>query len=159
LIGRLKYQPLAPRTQAVAQLAQAAQVVLPDDLMMRSSQVKALHHAGMEIGGHTMNHPILATLDEAAARAEIVGGKHALENLLGAAVPLFAYPNGGPGTDFLARDVALVRAAGFEGAVTTSAGSGPPDLWQLPRFTPWDRSEVRFNLRMVRNLCSASAAV
>lgn len=159
LIGRLKYLPLAQRALIVEQLALAARCALPDDLMMRSSQVKALRHAGMEIGGHTVHHPILATLDEAAARAEIVGGKQALENLLGAPVPLFAYPNGGPGTDFLARDVALVRAAGFEGAVTTAPGGGPPDLWQLPRFTPWDRDEVRFNLRMVRNLWSACATV
>lgn len=159
LIGRLKYLPLAQRAQAVAHLVQAAQAALPDDLMLRSHQVKQLRHAGIDIGGHTINHPILATLDDAAARDEIVGGKQALENLLGAPVPLFAYPNGGPGTDFTARDVALVRAAGFAGAVTTAAGGGHPDPWQLPRFTPWDRGQARFNLRMARNLRSACATV
>ena len=159
LLKVLKYLPLAQRGQAVQSLVHAARCALPDDLMMRSSQVKQLRHAGMEIGGHTVNHPILAALDDLAARDEIVAGKQTLENLLGSQVPLFAYPNGGPGTDFLARDVALVRAAGFEGAVTTSSGGGHCDLWQLPRFTPWDRREVRFNLRMARNLLSSSTTV
>ena len=157
LIKSLKYLPLAQRAQAVQHLAHAARCALPDDLMMCSSQVQQLRHAGMEIGGHTVNHPILAALDDREARDEIVTGKQTLENLLGTPVSLFAYPNGGPGVDFLARDVDLVRAAGFEGAVTTSAGGGQRDLWQLPRFTPWDQRQVCFNLRMARNLLSDSA--
>jgi hypothetical protein len=26
------------------------------------------------------------------------------------------------------------------------------DLWQLPRFTPWERNGLRFGLRMLGNL-------
>ncbi|MET0320091.1 MAG: polysaccharide deacetylase family protein, partial [Duganella sp.] len=72
---------------------------------------------------------------------------------------LFAYPNGRPGTDYRACHVALVRQAGFEGAVTTSPGAGLADVWQLPRFTPWDARQWRFHLRLARNLRVPCATV
>ena len=59
---------------------------------------------------------------DATAR-EIVDGKAALQALTGREVPLFAYPNGGPGRDFTAEHVAEMRAAGFEAAVTTAIGA------------------------------------
>jgi peptidoglycan/xylan/chitin deacetylase (PgdA/CDA1 family) len=127
---------------------------LPDDLMMTSEQIRLLHRAGMEIGGHTVNHPIVARMDGAAARNEIAGGKEALEGIIGAPVRLFAYPNGKPGTDYLADHVAMVKSLGFEAAVSTSWGAATidSDPYQLPRFTPWDREQFRFTLRMLQNL-------
>jgi peptidoglycan/xylan/chitin deacetylase (PgdA/CDA1 family) len=153
LIGQLKYLPMAERQQQVDRLALLAGGPLPSRLMMDDEQVRQLHRAGMAIGGHTVNHPILARLPAAEARAEIAAGKAALEQLTGAPVRLFAYPNGKPGTDYLAEHVAMVRELGFEAAVSTAWGaSRQPDLFQLPRFTPWDRTPRRFTLRMARNL-------
>lgn len=154
LIGQLKYLPLDERIEQVARLADSVGCVLPDDLMMSSSQVRQLHSSGMEIGGHTVRHPILATLDPGAARAEIADGKRALEELTGAPLRLFAYPNGKPGTDYRIEHVQMVRELGFEAAVSTSWGAqrGAPDLYQLPRFTPWDRGRLRFALRLAQNL-------
>ena len=129
---------------------------------MGPAQIKRLHDAGMEIGGHTVNHPILTVLDEAQARAEIVGGKRCLEEITGAPVTLFAYPNGKPGQDYGPRDVKLVRQAGFAAAVSTTPGaaSRTSDQFQLPRFTPWDRKPGRFGLRLLANCArSAPAAV
>lgn len=40
---------------------------LRPDLMMRSDQVVELHRAGMEIGGHTVRHPILRLTTDAEA--------------------------------------------------------------------------------------------
>ncbi|TWI63020.1 polysaccharide deacetylase [Pseudoduganella lurida] len=155
LIGQLKYLPLAERHDKVARLVALAGVPLPDDLMMTTAQVQGLHAAGMAIGAHTINHPILARLSDAAARDEIAHGKLALEDLVGAPVTLLAYPNGRPGEDYDARHVAMARELRFEGAVSTSWGSRRrPDLFQLPRFTPWDRSPLRFALRLARNLAT-----
>jgi peptidoglycan/xylan/chitin deacetylase (PgdA/CDA1 family) len=127
---------------------------LPNDLMLSSTQLRALRDAGMLIGGHTRSHPILARLDDADAREEIVGGKQRLEALLGEPISLFAYPNGKPEEDFAARHAAMARAAGFEAALTTAAGMARQDTdpFQLPRFTPWDRTHWRFGLRMARNM-------
>ena len=81
-------------------------------------------------------------------------------NLLGQAVPLFAYPNGKPGEDYDERSVALAREAGFEAAFNTVRGAATAgsDLFELPRFTPWDRSRFRFGARMFSTLCRPGRA-
>jgi peptidoglycan/xylan/chitin deacetylase (PgdA/CDA1 family) len=121
--------------------------------MMTTAQVQQLHGAGMAIGGHTVNHPILARLDVAEARREMMEGKAALEAMTGEPVRLFAYPNGKPHEDYQAEHVALARELGFEAAVSTAWGARrePADVYQLPRFTPWDRDPLRFVVRLARN--------
>lgn len=154
LLGALKYLPLESRQSQVEEMRALVPVDLPGDLMMSTEQVRMLHGAGMEIGGHTVSHPILARLDPAAARAEIANGKEALEGIIRAPLQLFAYPNGKPGQDYLSDHVGMVRDLGFEAAVSTAWGAAPrgADLYQLPRFTPWDRGRVRFMLRMAQNM-------
>ncbi len=154
LIGKLKYLPMAQRQEQVDWLIALCGLQLRDDLMMSSAQLRQLHAAGMEIGAHTVNHPILARLPTMQARAEIEMGKLALEAMTGAPVRLLAYPNGKPGEDYTAEHVAIARDLGFEGAVSTAWGAsqGAPDLFQLPRFTPWDRRAAPFLLRLARNL-------
>jgi peptidoglycan/xylan/chitin deacetylase (PgdA/CDA1 family) len=151
LIGQLMYRSVGERRALVVQLAAAMHSTLPADLMMRPAQIKRLHDEGMEIGGHTVNHPILATLDEDEARAEIVEGKRQLEEITGAPVTLFAYPNGKPGRDYGPRDVGLVREAGFAAAVSTLGGvaNRGSNLFQLPRFGPWDRDPRRLGVRLL----------
>jgi peptidoglycan/xylan/chitin deacetylase (PgdA/CDA1 family) len=161
VIDACKYLPAAARAQAVAEVARVAATTLPDDLMMRSEQVQQLHRAGMEVGGHTINHPILARLPIDEARQEIVGGKQALEAMLQSPVSTFAYPNGRPGEDYQPEHVGLARAAGFVTAVSTCPGaaSGSSDTLQLPRFTPWDQVPWSFALRMARNLRGSAGPV
>jgi peptidoglycan/xylan/chitin deacetylase (PgdA/CDA1 family) len=115
----------------------------------------------MEIGGHTVNHPILARLDPAQARREIADGKEALEALVGSPVRSFAYPNGKPGQDYLAEHARMAREIGFDAAVSTSwgAASQASDSFQLPRFTPWDQGHGRFVLRMLQNMRRAGTTV
>jgi peptidoglycan/xylan/chitin deacetylase (PgdA/CDA1 family) len=124
---------------------------LPDDLMMRSEQVVQLHAAGMEIGGHTVRHPILRVLPDAEARAEIAEGRERLQEVIGAPVSVFAYPNGRPGEDYDARHVEMVRQMGFAGAVSTSprVALRTDDAFELPRFTPWDRNAARWVGRLL----------
>jgi peptidoglycan/xylan/chitin deacetylase (PgdA/CDA1 family) len=154
LISQLKYLPLVDRFDRVNRLVEAVGVELPTDLMMTTTQVLQLRNARMGIGAHTVNHPILASTPLGTARAEILEGKQTLEAMLGENVPLFAYPNGKPGADYRAEHVALVKELGFEGAVSTAWGAcrGKPDVYQLPRFSPWDRTALRFAVRMARNM-------
>jgi peptidoglycan/xylan/chitin deacetylase (PgdA/CDA1 family) len=154
LIDVAKYLPMHDRVAFAEAVVRASGASIPNDLMMSSEQVLALRRAGMTVGGHTTNHPILAGLDRLQARQEIETGKGALEQLLQEAVTLFAYPNGKPGRDFLPEHAELAREVGFRFAVTTAPGaaSASTDRFQLPRFTPWDRSHWRFGLRMARNL-------
>lgn len=154
LIDKLKYLPYEARAAQVEKLSTLIAADLPDTLMMTSAQVRQLHDAGMEIGGHTLTHPILASIDDTVAHTEITAGKAKLEAITGAPLRLFAYPNGKPGKDYLPAHVKIVRDAGFEAAVSTAWGAArqDSDMFQLPRFTPWDKSEWRYVLRMAQNM-------
>lgn len=154
IIRNAKYLPQPERDQRVAQLAGQAGSPLPEQLMMRAEQVLILRQAGMDIGGHTHSHPILARLTETDAECEIRRGRDELEALLGEPVRLFAYPNGRPGQDYFEQHVAMVRKAGFDAAVSTAWGGARhnTDRFQLPRFTPWDRTPTRFLLRLAHKI-------
>jgi len=157
ILPKIKYLLPDAREAAAAQLASRAEVDhLPNDLMMTTAQLKNLHAAGMEIGGHTHRHPILAKLDRDAARVEIAAGKTVLEDKLGTRVRLFAYPNGKPVSDYLPEQAEIVRELGFEGAVSTSHGvsTGRSDIYQLARFTPWDTKPTAYALRLLQNMAT-----
>ncbi|MDP2005221.1 MAG: polysaccharide deacetylase family protein [Rubrivivax sp.] len=149
-----KYLPVQERQALVDAVANRAEVVPPVDLMMSSAQVREMRAMGMQIGAHTVSHPILARLSRTEARAEIEGSKQSLESMLGEAVSLFAYPNGKPGEDYSPESVELVREAGFATAVSTTWGvsTRQTDRHQLLRFTPWDRGRLGFGLRLWRNM-------
>lgn len=154
VIGQIKYLPVAERLALTTEIARKAQVEPPTDLMMRSDEVRQLHRLGMGIGAHTVTHPILARLSRDEARAEMSDGRRALQDILGEPVGLFAYPNGKPGADYLPEHPELARELGFDAAVSTAWGAADirTDLFQIPRFTPWDRTRLRFGARMLRNL-------
>ena len=155
LLNAMKYLPLAERRHLSECFAERAQVAPRRDLMMTGDRVQALALGGMQIGAHTVSHPIMARLDDASAERELARSKDELESLLKQPVTLFAYPNGKPGVDYSRRDVALVRRLGFKAAVSTAPGAAchaDDRLFELPRFTPWDRSRWRFALRLANNL-------
>lgn len=154
LVKALKYRPFSEREAQSWRLLEDAGARPPEQLMMTSDQVLALHKAGMEIGAHTVLHPILTKLSLDEARREMVNGRAQLEAITGARVGLFAYPNGRPEMDFSADHVALVSALGFDAAVTTGWGAAQTgdDLFQLPRFTPWGTAATNFKLRLGLNI-------
>ena len=157
LIGQIKYRPVAERITLTENIARIANVQLPQNLMMTSTEVKAMRQAGMQIGAHTVSHPILAKLTDEQARQEIGDSKRFLEQLLGEPVAVFAYPNGKPGEDYLPQSVEVVRSLGFDAAVSTQWGASRmgDDPLQIKRFTPWDRTRLRFGLRLLRTLASS----
>ncbi|MDB5951707.1 MAG: carbohydrate esterase family protein [Massilia sp.] len=152
LIAAIKYLPPDERLERVRRMAHRF-----TPTMLSSDQLIALHRAGMEIGAHTVSHPILTSVSNAQARAEIADCRARLEEIIQHKVSLFAYPNGKPGQDFEERHAAMLRAQGFEAAVTTAWGAARADTdpFYLPRFTPWDRGNAGFLLRMARNMLVA----
>lgn len=154
IISKVKYLEIAERIKITETLAHAAPAALPQNLMMTSAEVKSLFQAGMQIGAHTVSHPILARLSDEEAKREIQNSKVFLEELLGERVGLFAYPNGKPGEDYSPQTVDVVRQLDFDAAVSTAWGvtSTGNDLFQIRRFTPWDKSKGKFGLRLLANL-------
>lgn len=153
VILKIKYLSPNERLELVRKCVAFAKVVLPTNLMMTSTDVTNLRAAGMQIGAHTVSHPILATMRLDEARDEILRGKEFLEQLLGERISLFAYPNGKPNVDYLPEHVQMVRELGFDAAVSTRHGTAThsSDVFQITRFTPWDRSKFRFGLRLLQN--------
>ncbi len=153
LLPKFKYATPEQRRELVGRVEAVSRKPLPDDLMMTDQQVRELHAAGVEIGAHTVSHPILRNLADDVAYRELSESRHYLEKLLDAPVTLFAYPNGRLDEDYNRTHVDQARTLGFRAAVSTHAGTAGPesDPYQLPRFTPWDRTSTRFVARMALN--------
>ena len=152
LLEQLKYLEIDERLRRIAQVADAAGVRLPDDLMMTRAQVRTLHQSGIEIGAHTVDHPILASVADEVAESQIRASREQLEAMIGAPVKSFAYPNGKPHRDYLARHVGMARAAGFDLALATAwgAATAESDPFQIPRVAAWDSDALRYGLRLAR---------
>jgi peptidoglycan/xylan/chitin deacetylase (PgdA/CDA1 family) len=149
LINRLKYLEPEERRDAAESIAARCAIRLPDDLMMTDEQVRLLHRAGVEIGAHTVSHPILTRVRADSARREIAESKTMLEAIVGARVTSFAYPNGRPHSDYDVSHVAFAKECGFDCALSTAWGAAVAgsDLWQIPRIAPWDSAALRYGLR------------
>ena len=162
LLGQLKYLPFAQRQRLAMHIHRQAGATAGAPAMLSTAQLRQLQAAGMELGAHTLSHPILSTLPDHAARLDIANGKHRLEALIQAPVTVFAYPNGKAGRDYGASHVAMVHSLGFKAAVATDWGVARPgaglDLLQLPRFTPWDRGRLAFLWRLRQNRRQAHPA-
>lgn len=151
VLGRLKYLDQESRDLTATKIAELASVRLPSDLMMSDRELRRLHAAGMEIGAHTVSHPILSAIDDGRAKSEIESSREVLESVIDGPVSAFAYPNGKPGTDFRRQHVGMVRDAGFACAVTTAPGPvrAESDPWQLGRVAPFDISRIKFACRLL----------
>jgi peptidoglycan/xylan/chitin deacetylase (PgdA/CDA1 family) len=154
VLARLKYFTHHRRSSLARELSR--NMGTPDDssLMLTSTQLREIRAAGAEIGAHTDTHPILESIDDRDALREMALGKEKLEAAIGESVHLFAYPNGRPVRDYSERHVQMVKKLGFRAAVSTQMGVARwnTDPFQLPRFTPWDRTEAKFALRCAANL-------
>lgn len=95
----------------------------------------------IEIGAHTINHPVLSALDPERQYKEIYESKLSLENILNQPILSFAYPFG-TRTDYTKDTVKIVRESGFKCACSNFPSSVNlfTDPYQLPRFIVrnWD---------------------
>ena len=73
----------------------------------------------IEIGAHTLNHPILANEDDKTSSYEISESILKLESLIGKKIEFFAYPNGVPNIDFREREMDLLKNNGIKLAFST----------------------------------------
>ncbi|MBX3691665.1 polysaccharide deacetylase family protein [Dokdonella sp.] len=101
VIARLEVQWNIPRARGHA-----------DCRPMSWDQLREMHAAGMEVGSHGVWHHMLARLDDASMRAEVIASRQAIGAALGAPCEVISYPVGG----FDAYDgqvLAAVREAGY----------------------------------------------
>lgn len=153
IIGKLKYLPDDERNRFSSAIYDKFAPGSAEEIMMTDAMVQDLDSRGMEIGAHTVSHPILKNLDDDSATIEIRESKRYLESLLKSRVTSFAYPNGRLGTDVSTRDVNIVRESGFDVAVTTEWGAATTesDFCILPRVGLYGSSNFKSLLRLCRD--------
>jgi peptidoglycan/xylan/chitin deacetylase (PgdA/CDA1 family) len=130
--------------------------------MMSVHELEALaKQQGIEIGGHTVDHPRLSVEDCDSQMAQVCENRIALQWITGRQLTAFSYPFG-TRRDFTDETAAIVRAAGyefacanFEGGVT--AGSA---LFSLPRMIVrnWSGEQFRRQLDSWMRTAMAHAA-
>lgn len=113
--------------------------------MTRAELVELGKSHVMDIGAHSVTHPVLALQTPAEQRLEVVESKRELEVVLGRRVTTFAYPFGGE-RDYSRTTMAAVRGAGFECACANYADAvwRGSDRFGLPRFIVRDWDEHAF---------------
>jgi peptidoglycan/xylan/chitin deacetylase (PgdA/CDA1 family) len=122
------------------------------DRSLTTQEISTLAQGGLlEIGSHTITHPVLSTRSAATQREEIRQSKAHLEEVLGHPVTSFAYPYGGQ-SSYTAETVRLVREAGFTCACTASAGviRKGADPLRLPRLHVQDWDGDKFTQMLLR---------
>lgn len=131
-------------------------------------EIKTLHAAGMSFGAHSQSHPVLTQLPVAAAEAEMVNSKRAIEAVLGKPVETFAYPYGAcdEHTRMLAQRHFRIACGVRLGYATQKSGlmelerldmyywRNQPDLSGLFTARTHAYVRVRAGLRAVRSLLS-----
>ena len=144
VMKRLKSMPSLRRDAAIdeleTQLARAdrehdaADVDAERYTFMTWSEARELALGGMTIGSHTVEHPIMSSLDDDRSEFEVVASRQEIEEQLGVRCTLFSYPNG-TADDFGDRDKANLQKAGYLAAVTQIAGvnDARADLFALRR--------------------------
>ena len=121
--AELKKLPSGERDEAINRAAAAHGVHLPDAPPEEFGpvtwrQAREMDAAGLEVGSHTVTHPILTRADDAQLRRELCDSRARLEAELGRAADLFCYPNG----SFDERVRREAERTGYRCAVTTLDG-------------------------------------
>lgn len=112
----------------------------PSHRALSPAEVGQLADGGLvEVGAHTVSHPVLSASPPAKQRWELQQSKAGLEEILGRPVTSFAYPFG-TREDYTGETVALVRETGFTCACSNfvAAVTRRADLFQMPRVVVRD---------------------
>lgn len=154
LLDLLRSVEIPTRDRTLKQLREWSGVTSRPDparAVLNHAQIRELAKDGLvEIGAHTVNHPVLALLPRESQRQEIIQNRDELSETIGHPIRSFAYPYG-TRSDYTRETVDIVRAAGFACACSNFTGVVDPssDLFQIPRFVVrnWDGDEFERHLK------------
>jgi peptidoglycan/xylan/chitin deacetylase (PgdA/CDA1 family) len=145
----LQPMPESQRREVFAQLTAWAGEPPATRLLLSPEEVTELAEGDLvEIGSHTVTHPVLSALPVEQQRDEVFRSKSALEGLVGIEVRSFSYPYG------MRSEVtaALVREAGYATACSTVERpvTQESDRLSLPRVQVQNWSGEDFRARLSR---------
>ncbi len=96
------------------------------------SELKEMAENDIEIGGHTVTHPVLSQVKAQNLKFELTGPRRIMNEKIGIDIQTFCYPNGRD-ADINSTVLKIVREIGYIGAVQGS-GLDFSNLYRLPRF-------------------------
>lgn len=113
-------------------------------ILMDNKEILEMQEYGIEFGGHTLTHPMLAKLDLEDARREIIESRKILNKKLGKEMNCFAYPYGNLNEEVKK----IVKEVGYKFAVATDSGdiSYSKDLFQIRRIAIFPKNNM-FNFK------------
>lgn len=115
---------------------------------MNENELIEMSKSGLvEIGAHTLTHPILANESKERSSFEIKESITQLSSMLGMPVRTFAYPNGLYGLDFGKREIQSLRECGIQLAFTVDSYFVSPNT--NPLLIPRCGSEKRLKIGKV----------
>lgn len=129
------------RTAFIAGVAERMGVSIPGEAPPKYApcswnELREMADSGLvEIGSHTVSHPILASVTDEESWNELTVSRAQIEEGLGKQVVSFCFPNGKPG-DCRRRQMQQVKEAGYLGAVMANCGmaTNRTDPYALPRI-------------------------
>lgn len=128
VLDRLKYLDNAGQLEAIArlesELGRPRSAGHPDCTPMSWDQLREMHAAGMEIGGHGVHHRMLAKLSDEELHDEIAQSQARLTTELGTPAIAMSYPVGGPDA-YDDRVVSVATENGFRIGFSYVNGSNP----------------------------------
>ncbi|MGB5714567.1 MAG: polysaccharide deacetylase family protein [Waterburya sp.] len=154
-----KLQPLTPhqRQPLLEQITAWANYSFPEPRTshrpMTIAELSEIERGGIiDLGGHTVSHPLLSEQSLGLQREEIQQSKLNLEKLLNHPVHSFAYPFGAYSPETLP----LVEEAGFNYACSTLETTvwRKSDRYLLPRFEVQNWNKVEFERKLLNWLHS-----
>ena len=152
LENKIKYLNSIKREQFIETLLQKYPTKIADNTMLNKKQLIELNDAGIEIGSHTLSHPILSSTSQDQARREITDSKKAIEKIINTPVKSFAYPNGKIGIDYNQLHINYVKEAHYSSALSSNPKpDGKFDIFQIPRFSPAKHQGIGLLLRIIKN--------
>jgi len=138
-----------PARQAMLERLRARFSVVPDDenAFLSWDEVRALHAGGVEIGSHTLTHPVLTDLDEEAVERELLGSREAIAEHIGVRPTTFCYPHG-----TCSETVKRLTGRYYGAAVSAIAGenTSATDPLELRRIAAYTVEELSFELARPR---------
>jgi peptidoglycan/xylan/chitin deacetylase (PgdA/CDA1 family) len=133
----LKTETRADTINTIKKIMGSLQPEQPEHRALIPAEMIELQNDGLiDIGAHTMTHPILSRLPISEQEEEIRESKVLIENILGKTITGFAYPNG----FFTEKTEALVKEIGFNYACSSLRDViwHSQQIYHLPRFWPKD---------------------
>lgn len=159
----MKSLKIADILSVLKEYSELTDTCFSDRLNINVGELQEIVASGLvEIGAHTISHPILFNEVDSVAAKEISESITQLERLVNRPITTFAYPNGISGCDFSVREIELLKNNNIELAFSTENELLTIDCekYAIPRiglyraligekFMNWHLNKGRFTLNEI----------